>query len=68
MARLMRQWRLGLGQNSHGEHLIYKENPTNSWPRRTLLDLFQKFQPNHEDQSWIRRGKSDLDMISVPGR
>jgi hypothetical protein len=56
-ARLMQQWRLGLGQNSRGEHIIYRGKSMNSWPRRTLVDLFQKSQPNHEDWSWIRRGE-----------
>jgi hypothetical protein len=68
MARLVRQWRLGLGQNSHGELALYRENPTNSWPRWILVYLFRKSQPNHEDWSWIRRGNFDLGMNSVPGR
>jgi hypothetical protein len=45
--------RLGLGQNSHGEIAPCRGNPTNSWSRRTLVDLFQKSQPNHEDWSCI---------------
>jgi hypothetical protein len=64
----VRQWRLGLGQNLHGELALYRGKSYELVVEADSSLLFQKSQPNHKDRSWIRRGKFDLGMNSVPGR
>jgi hypothetical protein len=70
--KLGRLWRLGLGQNSHWEHAIYRGKSHELVAEADSSQSFLKILTNHEDQSWIRRGErirfgDELSTRSVTG-